>query len=221
MATAPDAADARSVVDFFLCLFIAAALVRTFVAEPYFVPTGSMAPALLGWHKETRCPHCRARVVVGSDGASGSNAVCGNCSRLVPLDELPVAAGDRLLVQKGSFDYVGPRRWETVVFRNPDSPNEAYVKRVAGLPGETVRIVDGDVFVDGAIARKSLDELLSLVTPVFEATTPALAAERFGPLYAVGPWTVDAAGALRFTPPPAPGDADLLYNIAYHHRGRL
>ena len=44
----------------------------------------------------------------------------------------------------------------------PGEPSQAYVKRVVGLPGESIRIVDGDIFVDGQIVRKSLPEIRAM-----------------------------------------------------------
>lgn len=57
--------------------------------------------------------------------------------------------------------YQTPHRWEIVVFRNPARPTEAYVKRIAGLPGERIQIIGGDIFVNGQIARKSFDQQLA------------------------------------------------------------
>lgn len=62
--------------------------------------------------------------------------------------------GDRVLVAKWPALLWGPDRWEIWVFRPPLDRTINYVKRVAGLPGETVEIQDGDLYVDGKIARK-------------------------------------------------------------------
>jgi signal peptidase I len=57
---------------------------------------------------------------------------------------------------RGSVKYVfgGPNRGDIIVFHSPGSYEKDFIKRVIGLPGETVKIVDGAVFIDG----KRLDE---------------------------------------------------------------
>ena len=64
-----------------------------------------------------------------------------------------ISTGDRLLVDKNVFNLRNPRRWEMAVFRCPDpDPKEfgkPYVKRVVGLPGETITLIDGDVYANG------------------------------------------------------------------------
>ncbi len=58
-------------------------------------------------------------------------------------------SGDYLLVDEVSYRFREPERGEVIVFRNPANENEFYIKRVVGLPGETVIIQDGQVIVDG------------------------------------------------------------------------
>ena len=63
-------------------------------------------------------------------------------------------SGDKILVNKFAYDFRGPRRWEIAVFKYPMDTTKNYIKRVVGLPGETIRVRYGDVFINGAIARK-------------------------------------------------------------------
>jgi len=65
-----------------------------------------------------------------------------------------VTKGDRIFVLKCMYQFTEPRRWDVVVFKNPLNPRENYIKRMIATPGETVEIIDGDVYIDGRIARK-------------------------------------------------------------------
>jgi signal peptidase I len=79
-----------------------------------------------------------------------------------PSMEKNVLAGDRLLVNKFLFapgsgplgallPSRGVRRGDIVVFRFPEDPRRDFLKRVVGLPGETVAIRNKRVFVDGRL----------------------------------------------------------------------
>lgn len=57
----------------------------------------------------------------------------------------------RLIVEKISYHLHGPRRGDVVVFSMPQQSDELLIKRVIGLPGETVEIRSGKVYVNGAI----------------------------------------------------------------------
>src|SRR5262249_25315235 len=84
------------------------------------------------------------------------------------LDGVPVCGGDHVLVNKNVFDWRRPRRWEMAVFRCPVEPDRAFVKRVVGLPGESVQIRGGDVYIDHEIARKTFDQFKAVRIPVFD-----------------------------------------------------
>ncbi len=57
--------------------------------------------------------------------------------------------GERVLANKLSYHLGEPRRGEIVIFEYPKDRTQIYVKRVIGLPGETVAIHSGDVFING------------------------------------------------------------------------
>lgn len=151
-------------------------LFRAIGAEPYGVPTGSMAPALFGNHRAITCPRCGYPVHVGfHDGkreartAERPTGFCPNCGCAdLHLEQVSVSRGDHLLVNKTAFDWRRPRRWEMAVFRCPAEAGKVFVKRVIGLPGENVELHGGDVYIDGQLARKSLADLRALRILVFD-----------------------------------------------------
>ena len=57
----------------------------------------------------------------------------------------------RLVVEKVSYRLHGPRRGDIVVFSMPQQSEELLIKRVIGLPGETVEIHDGKVYINGTL----------------------------------------------------------------------
>lgn len=57
--------------------------------------------------------------------------------------------GDRLFVNKFLYRFRDPQRWDIIVFKYPEDPSKDFIKRLIGLPGETVEIRDGSVFVNG------------------------------------------------------------------------
>ncbi len=103
-----------------------------------------------------------------SQRVTGSRSPIGDSARLLrALRQLPVPGsctstavpsfkGDRILVMMFPYDLPflpgsgPPERWDVVVFRYPEEPEVSYIKRLVGLPGETIRIYHGDVFVKSA-----------------------------------------------------------------------
>ena len=62
--------------------------------------------------------------------------------------------GDNLIVDKLSYRFRDPKRFEIIVFPYRHKENTYYIKRIIGLPGETVLVKDGYVYIDG----EKLDE---------------------------------------------------------------
>lgn len=60
--------------------------------------------------------------------------------------------GDTVLVNKAGYVFGKPKRYDMIAFQQREGDNHYYnVKRVIGLPGETVTIQDGYVFIDGSV----------------------------------------------------------------------
>jgi signal peptidase I len=159
------ASKRRRLIEIAILFAFATLLFRTVGVETNIVTTASMAPTLLGHHRCGTCPRCGCQVQVGYvpeeplDGAYYRHAFCPNCGcDTLGLEDAPICRGDSVLVNRSLFDWSGPRRWELAVFRCPAHPRLAYVKRVVGLPGESVLVRDGDLYVDGELARKTLEE---------------------------------------------------------------
>lgn len=160
----------RQTVELAAGIAIAVLLTRAWLVESFVVPSGSMAPALWGTHRLVKCKDCGYPFACGTEVEPvAPRAVCPNCDFAGnPLDSLPDTPGDRLLVWKSAYDWRPPRRWEMVVFRSPEEPRISYVKRVVGLPGESVEIRGGDVYVNGRIARKSLAQQRAIMVGVYD-----------------------------------------------------
>ncbi len=119
-----------------------------------------MAPALRGPHCSAVCPNCEQTVYVAAEFVPAEGIVrCGHCAEGdVTFFGQPVLQGDALVVDRTAFYWRAPRRWEMVVFHNPHEGGRLCVKRVVGLPGETVELRDGDLLIDGRVVVKSLAE---------------------------------------------------------------
>lgn len=167
-AAASSINEIRLVMESALLVLIAGLLLRTFVVGAYLVSSGSMAPTVYGNHAACRCPSCGRTVDLGIEAVESPPPAgrCPYCAADLSVANLPVTPGDRLLVLKNAFSYRSPRRFEPIVFFLPGERAQPFVKRVVGLPGEEIQISDGDVVVNGTVARKDWSRFQSVRLPV-------------------------------------------------------
>ncbi len=150
----------RDTLESIIFALILAFLFRTFEAEAFVIPTGSMAPTLYGRHKEANCEKCGAHIVVGAseefnaeagalyEGSRLLAALCPNCRfENKQLKDALAFNGDRILVNKFPYEIGEPDRWDVFVFKYPQEPDINYIKRLVGLPGETIRIRQGNLYL--------------------------------------------------------------------------
>jgi signal peptidase I len=78
------------------------------------------------------------------------NVFIGQATRVEGQSMEPNLHSDqRLVVEKVSYRFHGPQRFDIVVLKLPSQGDELLIKRVVGLPGETVEIRDGLIYVNG------------------------------------------------------------------------
>ncbi len=182
----------RETIESVAVAFILAFLFRTFEAEAFVIPTGSMAPTLMGAHKDLACPECGYQYAAGASGEEDQmaqqmgrvrpgipveEACCPMCryfANVGPRSDHPTYGGDRILVSKFTYDFSEPERWDVVVFKNPSEAQTNFIKRCVGLPNETIRIYHGDLYVKSpeaerfALTRRRPNELRAMAQIVYD-----------------------------------------------------
>ncbi|MFZ0033596.1 MAG: signal peptidase I [Sedimentisphaerales bacterium] len=177
------ATEVANTFEWLITAFILAFLVRAFILEAFRIPTGSMADTLRGDHFRLRCQQCgyqyncgsaMERYRLGRDAIAAGNVKpplsrCPSCGHYDSASRaVPISNGDRILVLKCIYQFFEPKHWDVVVFKNPLYPPENYIKRLIGLPGETVEIIDGDIYINGQISRKPAKVQEELWMPVYD-----------------------------------------------------
>jgi len=256
----------RETIESIVIAFVLAFLFRTFEAEAFVIPTGSMSPSLQGQHKDVDCTQCgyRFRATASDEGdrrqaaiaelaqtrrnigalknqlrqtqsswerqnvesnlrRAGARAkslerlpdaydtvagMCPMCRQTMAMrPDLPPGVpnfvddgdvesadsypGDRILVNKYAYHNSEPERWDVVVFKFPGNGEMNYIKRLIGLPNETLRVYHGDVFIRDdsqeqssfQIERKPTDKVSVMLQPVHDTDyDPSLLYEAGWPL---------------------------------------
>jgi len=162
----------REVVETVVFVVVLVLLLKSFVAEAFVIPTGSMAETLYGYQKNVKCPACGYEFPVNASREADPQqeaqrapivgATCPNCRYHIDFNErdmkLDWRTGDRVLVGKFLYDFyvpgVGshsPRRGDVVVFKYPKQPQTNsvpmnYIKRLVGLSGDTIVVHYGKLY---------------------------------------------------------------------------
>jgi signal peptidase I len=83
------------------------------------------------------------------------NVFVGQATRVEGQSMEPnLHSNQRLVVEKLSYRFHGPQRFDVVVIKVPSQGDELLIKRIVGLPGETVEIHDGQVYIDGQLLNE-------------------------------------------------------------------
>ena len=133
----------NNVFSIFIAIFVAI-LIRSFLFEPFNIPSGSMKPNLL----------------VG-DFIFVSKYSYGYSRHSFPFS-LGDANGD---IIAGKFFQNQPKRGDVVVFKTPENNRTDYIKRVIGLPGDKIRLDNGQIIInDSKIYKKKIEEFIDTDT---------------------------------------------------------
>jgi signal peptidase I len=145
---------------------------------PIRIAGDSMAPNLLGPHLRITCAHCLhpIAVTIARDQIETELAietVCDACGQrtVATLDgssssrrSVHALPGRRVWLRRLSPTQ-SPERWQTVVIK-PQATGTEHVKRLVGLPGESLEFDGGDLLSNGERVRKSLSQFKAIAIPV-------------------------------------------------------
>ena len=144
MAHSDDSTDEKAggigeIISVIVQALLIAFVFRTFLFQPFSIPTGSMTPTLL----------------VG-DYLLVSKYSYGYSRYSLPFS--PDLFDGRILEDE-------PERGDIAVFRLPSNPRIDYIKRVIGLPGDTVQMQDGQLFINGTAVPRAETGTYETVDP--------------------------------------------------------
>ena len=116
---------------------IIALIIRSFLFQPFYIPSSSMEPNLL----------------IG-DRLFVSKYSYGYSRHSLPFS--PKIYNNRILGKT-------PKRGDVIVFKTPADNRTDYIKRLIGLPGDIIQIVDRDLFINGIkIKKEKVENLINI-----------------------------------------------------------
>lgn len=118
----------------FLAFIVALTVVKSAIAEPYYIPSGSMEPTLL----------------IGDELIANKFAYGYSSASLALPFGITLPSTQRIF---GG----APARGDVIVFRSPADRSQIWVKRVIGLPGDRVQMRDGRLWINGEIVKQRAD----------------------------------------------------------------
>jgi signal peptidase I len=143
-----DKSETRDLLTFLLKLAVVVVLIRSLLVSPFNIPSESMQPRLLigDYLLVSKWPYGYSRYSIPFHP---------------PLFSGRVLAG-------------APERGDVVVFASPRNPDEDWIKRVIGLPGDYIQVRGGIVYLNGQpVPKRRIDDLVIPVTPNMVAASQA------------------------------------------------
>ncbi len=127
----------ENLITLFYALIIAI-IIRSLLVQPFYIPSSSMEPNLL----------------VG-DRLFVTKYSYGYSKHSFPFSP-PIF--------KGRFFFTGPKRGDVVVFKTPSDNRTDYIKRLIGLPGDTIQFIEGELYINDLqvfkdIKRKAIGDI--------------------------------------------------------------
>jgi signal peptidase I len=120
---------------------------------PAVIVGSSMAPTFLGEHWKIHCEDCQfpIRFELPPSPRDSDLIVCPNCSYLQSFSKrTPRQPAQNVSVQPTNSLH----RWDLIAFRIPGGKHMG-IKRIVGLPGETIEFCNGKIFVEGQLQKKT------------------------------------------------------------------
>ena len=129
----------NNIISIFAAILVAI-LIRSLLFEPFNIPSGSMKPNLL----------------------VGDFIFVSKYSYGYSRHSFPFSLGDsKGNIFNGKIFSKEPKRGDIVVFKTPENNRTDYIKRLIGLPGDKIKITNGDLYLNGdKIFRKKIDDFI-------------------------------------------------------------